>query len=302
MVSNHLNRCDIRNRSGGTCAGGGAGACGPPHNRCFVPFWRLRRQNGTKQRDFRRGNAPPDHPPERLRDIQPSLSKPSFPWHTWLFASVISSVLMNSAVSPFAPAILLFVPALSSIAMVLAQWLVLRRFITRPVVGLLILVIAVIVSWMLGAVVSIGGSTLLHTLNLLAVGSSVPAALLRGATFGALAGSVVGLFLGYAQAVVVGMPPCYRTRWFLISSSIWAGSTAIYGIAIAVWAVGGIGLHTVIAWIGGVAFGDHSSHWVSFLGLLGAVSGSMIGICPWIIPTWLHDPQQHSTEKDKADA
>lgn len=235
-------------------------------------------------------------------DIQPSLSKSSFPWHTWLFASVVSSVLMNSAVSPFAPAILLFVPALNSIAIVLAQWLVLRRFITRPVVGLLILVVSVIVSWMLGAVVSISGSTLLHILNLLAVGSSVSAALIRGATFGALAGSVVGLFLGYAQAVVVGMPPCYRVRWFLISSSIWAGSTAIYGIAIAVWVVGGIGLHTVIAWIGSVTFGDHSSHWVSFLGLLGAVSGSMIGISTWIIPTWLYDPQQHSIEENNAGA
>ena len=68
------------NRSGSTCVGGGAR--GPPHNRCFGSFWRLRRQNEPKRRDSRRGNAPPDHPTGTVTNHLPS---DQYNWHTYCY-------------------------------------------------------------------------------------------------------------------------------------------------------------------------------------------------------------------------
>lgn len=214
-------------------------------------------------------------------------ASPAFPRLAWLAASLVGGVLGNSAMSPFAPPVLLYLPAVSGMAIVLLQWLVVRGRVAQPRIALANVLSASIAGWVLGAIAAILGTTLLNTLNLLAVGQSEPAALLRGATFAAFAGAVMGLAIGQTQAVVLDLSHRQRVAWLLTSSVAWAMGIGLYGAAIAGWVADGPGWRSVMAQLGIGTFGAYRIHWVGFLGLLGALSGVVIGGSTGIALTWL---------------
>ncbi len=216
-----------------------------------------------------------------------------FPSIAWLVASLGGGVLGSIVMSPFASTMLLHVPAVSGVAIVLMQWLVVRGRVAYPRMALANLFSMSITGWVLGAIIAILGTTLLRILNMLAVGQSEPAALLRGAIFAAFAGAVMGLTIGRGQEQILHVPQQYRIVWLLTSSMTWAMGVGLYGAAISVWVMDGPVWRSVMAHLSIADFGAHLMHWVGFLGLLGALSGSVIGVSTGIALTWLIKAKQH---------